>query len=448
MTVSNSPHITVLGGGPAGLAAGYYARKNDLPFTIFESTNQIGGNTRTLNHGEFFFDMGAHRLHDKIPEVTRELLDLLGNDLKKIHVPSQIFHQGKFINFPLSPLNLLFNLGPVIFANACFDLLNSRLTSKGSTENFEQFAIEKYGDTIASNFLLNYSKKLWGLPCDRLSPSISGNRIKGLSLRTFLKEMFLGKQAKTEHLDGSFYYPTGGYGLIAKKLGQACGEKNIRKQCRITKVLNNNGEIFAVEINDQEKITTDWVVSTLPIPTFLQIMDPAPPKEILDLAQELRFRDIKLVTLFIQKETITPNASVYFPEPQFPFTRVVEPRNRCPSMSPPGKTSLVAEIPCQKRSPLWQMDDSSLTQMVQSKLIEIGWVKPEQVIDAVVSHVANAYPVLDVGSDEIISRILKYLEQFKNLRISGRNGKFTYTHLHDMLQFGKIAINDIQAAHF
>jgi len=51
-------HITVLGGGPAGLSIGYYAKKKDIPFTIYEANDCIGGNSTTLRHGDFSIIQG------------------------------------------------------------------------------------------------------------------------------------------------------------------------------------------------------------------------------------------------------------------------------------------------------------------------------------------------------------------------------------------------------
>lgn len=84
-------------------------------------------------------------------------------------------------------------LGLFTFARAGVDLVAARLAGP-SDENgsFESFALRQYGRTIAEAFLLDYSKKLWGLPCDQLSPSISGRRLKGLNFKTFLKETFQG----------------------------------------------------------------------------------------------------------------------------------------------------------------------------------------------------------------------------------------------------------------
>ena len=157
-------HISILGGGPAGLAVGYYAKKSRLPFTVYEAKTSTGGNCITFRHKDFFFDSGAHRFHDKIEEITKELRGLLGEDLRKISVPSIIFHEGRAIHFPLSPLDLLKKLGPGFCLRAAREVMVSRLTPGKSDETFADYATRLYGGTIASTFLLNYTEKLFGRP--------------------------------------------------------------------------------------------------------------------------------------------------------------------------------------------------------------------------------------------------------------------------------------------
>lgn len=440
--MSKPVHITILGGGPAGLAVGYYAKKEGLSYTIYEASNRIGGNSITLKHGDFLFDSGAHRFHDKDAEVTKELKKLLGEDLKEINVPSQIHHKGKLIDFPFLPLNLMKNLGIYTFTKSALEVLHSRLVAREKNGNFESFALHTYGNTIAGRFLLNYSEKLWGELCQKLSPEIAGKRMKGLNLRTFIKEAIFGREAKTAHLDGSFYYPKMGIGTIAKKLGEFCGEKRILRNSKVTKILHNHKRIQTVEINGKERIDADEVVSTLPLNLFLQMMEPMPGKEILLLAKSIRYRNVILVAFFLNKESVTKVATVYFPEPNFPFVRIYEPKNRNMYMSPPGKTSLVAEIPCQQGDKIWSLEDEKLIQLIQPWIVQIGWVRKEEIINAVVSRISYGYPILEIGFEEKIQKINTYLRGFKNLKLSGRNGKFVYAWIHDMMKYGKEIVKE------
>lgn len=440
-----SPYITILGGGPAGLATGYFAKKYNLSYRIYEASQRTGGNAITLKHGDFRFDSGAHRFHDKDPEVTEEIMHLLGDELQKIEAPSQIYYEGNFIDFPLSPMDLLIKLGIPTFAKAGLELIAARLSKHQNNGSFENFAVRTYGSTIANRFLLNYTEKLWGFPSSTLSPLISGRRLKGLDLATFLREAFLGKRAKTAHLDGGFYYPKWGYGSIAERLAQACGAENIHTEARITRIMHRQGKIEAIEINAGERVPVDEVVSTLPLPILLRILDPEPEASILDLAKNLIFRNLILVVLFIDKERVSNNASIYFPDSQIPFTRIYEPKNRSAVMAPVGKTSLCIEVPCSPGDELWNGSDDALKSMVRTHLVALGIIREEEIIEDLVYRMRHAYPVLKLGVEEKIHSIYDYLEGFKNLKLSGRSGKFLYTHVHDMLRFGMDIVQEYLA---
>jgi protoporphyrinogen oxidase len=155
----------------------------------------------------------------------------------------------------------------------------------------------------------------------------------------------------------------------------------------------------------------------------------------------LRFRNIVLVAIYLEQNSVTRAATIYFPDDDFHFSRVYEPKNRYAQMAPPGKTSLVAEIPCQPEDEAWsKLSDQELIAGVTSKLIAIGWIKPGTVIGSGVFRVENAYPILETGFEQKVQRINEYLANFSNLSLSGRNGRFIYSWIHDMMRFGKTII--------
>ncbi len=43
--------FTILGGGIAGLAVGYFAKESDIPFTIYVASGRLGGNATTFRRG-------------------------------------------------------------------------------------------------------------------------------------------------------------------------------------------------------------------------------------------------------------------------------------------------------------------------------------------------------------------------------------------------------------
>lgn len=448
--MAKASHITILGGGPAGLAVGFYAQKQGLSFDLYEASHRIGGNCITLSHGDFRFDSGAHRFHAKNPDITQDMLALLGKRMPQIHAPSQIYSKHRFIDFPLTPLNLLRNLGAKELLVAGGQFMKSQLKAKASIDSisFEELAIQTYGKTIADRFLLGYSEKLWGMPPAQLSPEVAGKRLAGLNLKTFVKEALQGNKAKTEHIDGSFYYPISGIGEIFELMEEACGAQQIHKKSPITRVYHHQGRITAIEVNHQQKIIIEpeaQVVSTLPLSIFLRILEPQVPAEMLALLQSIKFQHLMLVGVFLNKPLVSDNASLYFPDNNIVFTRVVEPRNRSAAMAPVGKTSLIAEIPYNETSPLWQWSEDDFVRRTCADLVGSGLIKKSEIIDTTTYAIKYAYPVLALDYPQKIAKINTYLQQFTNLHLSGRGGKFVYGHIHDMMRYGKEIVQQMKS---
>ena len=62
-----------------------------MNFKIHEATDTLGGNAITIKFKDFLFDSGAHRWHDKYPDITGELISIMGQEFKRIHVPSRMY---------------------------------------------------------------------------------------------------------------------------------------------------------------------------------------------------------------------------------------------------------------------------------------------------------------------------------------------------------------------
>ncbi len=428
-------HFTILGGGFGGLAAAYYLHQSGQQYALFESADRTGGHCVTFRHGDFLFDSGAHRIHGQDPAVLQEFRKLLGCDMITIDMPSQIFGQGKRIRFPLSPFNLLrLGLGTVL--RIFFEVMQRRISGRREHDHFEAYARWKYGRTLSERFLLNYSEKLWGMPCRGLSTAIAGKRLKGLNLKAFLLEAMLGEKYAS-HVEGSFFYPRKGIGQLSEALAEASGRENIHCNAEITGIRHRGGRIHSVQVNGNRWIGTDEVISTLPLNQLIEMLEPQPPERILELAGSLKFRDIILVAFFLHVPSVTQAATLYFPDKNILFTRVYEPRNRSPWMSPEGATSLVAEISCSEGDAWWRMSDQDLIRRTQSQLVENGLIQMPWIDDTCVKRLHHTYPILELGYEAKVSEILSYLKGFRNLKMTGRNGLFIYSWMHDMMRLGE-----------
>ena len=61
--------VAVLGGGPAGLTAGYLLAQKGRPVIVLEAEDQVGGIAKTEVRDGYRFDLGGHRFFTKSKEV-------------------------------------------------------------------------------------------------------------------------------------------------------------------------------------------------------------------------------------------------------------------------------------------------------------------------------------------------------------------------------------------
>ena len=439
----NTDNIHILGGGPAGMACAYYAKKNNLPFKVYEKSNYIGGNCRTLEFEGFRFDTGAHRFHDKIPHVTSEIKKILNGDLVKVSAPSKIFYNDQLFHFPIRFLDILKKINPSSNVQIFKEIISNQFRGMVDNPSFKDFAYNTYGQTLSELFLINYTEKLWGYPAHELSPSISGGRLRDLNFASVLKELFFKNSIKSRHLDGSFYYPSMGYGSIFDSIYSLIGKQNLSFNNQIIKIIHDNEKIEKIVFKNSETISIKKLISTIPLTSFIKLLDPAPSENIIKIINDLKFRSLNLCIILIDKPKCTENASIYFPNSKIAFTRIYEPNNRSIKMSPTNKTSLIVEIPENQGTTLDGIKQTEYVDRTVNELIKKGFLNKKNIISTKLINIPYAYPIIEKGIELKVDKIFKYLASFKNLYILGRSAQFKYIHTHDLFYSAEKTIEDL-----
>ena len=81
--ITSEHPVVALGGGPAGLTAGYLLAKQGKPVIVLESTDQVGGIARTDVREGYRFDLGGHRFFTKAKEVDALWHEILADEFLK-----------------------------------------------------------------------------------------------------------------------------------------------------------------------------------------------------------------------------------------------------------------------------------------------------------------------------------------------------------------------------
>ena len=433
MSKNNFSQVEILGAGPAGLGVGYYAKKNRIPVSIFELSNYVGGNSRTISNGAFHYDTGAHRLHDKHSSVTQMVKELIGEDLKLVNVPSKIYHNGSMVDFPLNISNLLDSLKTSDLLKIIKENFLNRINPNRDIKSFKDLAYQSYGLTLSEFFLINYTEKLWGVKSSKLDPSISGKRLQNLDFISVVKSLLFGIN-NTKHLDGSFFYPKYGFGTIFDELANTIGNDNIFLDSKVEKIIHDGKRINRIVCAGQKPFSPGMVVNTLPLNALSKMFDPRPPDEITKCIEDIKFRDVRLCILYLNKSKFSNNASIYFPESKFPYNRIYEPKNRSKYMAPKDKTCIVIECSSSRKKTGNLESEEVFFKKIKDSLINECLLKNEDIISYKIGFIPNAYPVIDLGIQDKIGPALSYFNSFENHILHGRNAEFKYLHTHDLLK--------------
>ena len=443
--------VIILGAGLAGLSSGYSLARAGKPVTVFESDSSVGGLSRTISHGDFRFDLGGHRFHTKNKNTESFVKNLLAGEYISVTRKSKIYLQDKFFDYPLKPSNALLGLGiPTTFKAVC-DYSKERirnLINSPEIISLEDWVVSNFGRTMFNIYFKEYSEKIWGIKCDRISEEWVSKRIEGLSLGVAIKNAFFkfsGREIDT--LVDKFIYPPMGIGQISDRLKEEIESENIlMTNTRVAQINHKDFVINNVIAKNCEQVYNakgSEFVSSIPLTSLINMLNPAPPEDVVEAVSKLRYRDIVVVTIMLNRERVTDLTWMYLPGKDIPLGRIHEPKNWSPRMAPEGKTHIVAEYFCFKDDRIWNSSDEELTEMTVQQLEKLGFIDKKEVIDSCIVKVPKAYPLYEVGYTEYYSRILEYLKNFKNLHIIGRTGMFQYLNMDGAIESGIEIAEDI-----
>ncbi len=174
----------------------------------------VGGIARTEEYKGYRFDMGGHRFFTKNAEVNEIWRNVLADDFLRRNRLSRIFYNKRFFHYPLKPFDALRGLGIIESALILLSYLRWKLFPYKEEETFEQWVTNRFGKRLFLTFFKTYTEKVWGIPCSELKAEWAAQRIKDLSLRTAVLNMFFQPKQTIKTLISQFDYPVRGPGML------------------------------------------------------------------------------------------------------------------------------------------------------------------------------------------------------------------------------------------
>ncbi len=483
----------IIGAGPAGLTAAIeLQRHSSIKPILIESTQAIGGISRTVRYKGNRMDIGGHRFFSKSDRVMKWWLELMpvesgsatGGELRyqgqQRDLPndtqgrdpqiedlvmlvrqrkSRIYFLRRFFDYPISLTAATFRgMGLMRTVRCGVSYLRSALLPKRKEKSLEDFIINRFGKQLYLTFFKSYTEKVWGVPCHEISAEWGAQRIKGLSLKGviahYFKKAFGGKQTgdisqkKTEtSLIEKFLYPKLGPGQLWEHAAELVkqGEGEIHLGIQIDRVNLIGNKVVSVEgVNskgERATYTGDFFLSTMPVRDLVRAISGPVPAEVTEVSEGLMYRDFITVGLLASKLAVTQKDGsplkdnwIYIQEPDVMVGRLQIFNNWSPWLvSSQDKVWIGLEYFCNEEDPLWKLSDEQMAKFAIEEISKIGILKAEDVEDWHVVHVPKTYPAY-FGTYGRFNVIRKYLDGFENLFLVGRNGMHKYNNQdHSML---------------
>ncbi len=451
MAPDSSQTTLVLGGGPAGLTAGYLLSKADRDVIVFEAEGQVGGIAKTVEREGYRFDLGGHRFFTKAREVDDLWHEILGDEFLRRPRMSRIYWNNRYLDYPLRGPDVIKKLGPVELTRCLVSYLVAALRPKGNEDSLEQWVTNRFGKRLFELFFKSYNEKVWGVPASEIRAEWAAQRIKGLSFFSAARAAFFGNRGnKIKSLISEFNYPRFGPGQMWDAMTAAIETEGgtVKLNAPVERLELAGGRVVEVEAGGELYTLPDGVISSLPLREVVMMVHPRPPQKVIDAAQGLRYRDFLTVALVVDGEDLFPDNWIYIHEPGVRVGRIQNFRSWSPWMVPdPTKACVGMEYFCFAGDDLWNMEDDKLVELAAVELEKLRLAPRAKVERGYAIRVPKAYPIYDADYAARVEVIRAWLDSIENLQQVGRNGLHRYNNSdHSMLTAMRAVDNLIEGA--
>ncbi len=457
--------VVIIGAGPAGLTAAYELTKHGADrfdvHVLEADPTYVGGIARTAQHRGYRFDIGGHRFFSKSDEIEALWAEMLGEHLITRQRLSRIHYDGRFYNYPLKPFNVLGNLGLRRAARVFASYVKARARPVEPERSFSDWVSNRFGRQLFGMFFESYTEKVWGIPCTELSADWAAQRIKGLSMRTAVRDMLIGKRTGPDGevvktLIEEFRYPRLGPGMMWEACRDTVEERggHVHMDRRAIEVRLDGDRVVSVLAASadgvEQRFDADHVICSAPISVLVRTLRPSAPEPVAQAARSLKYRAFLTVVLAVGVKDVFPDQWIYIHDPALEVGRLQNYKNWSPEMVPDPTTSCLGlEYFCDAGDAFWSREDDDLIALGTREVERLGFVTADDVLFGTVVRMPKAYPVYDETYAQHVATIREWAErQAENLQLIGRAGMHRYNNQDHSMMTALLAARNVMGGDY
>lgn len=438
--------VLIVGAGYCGLAAAVELTRRGVPFVLAEKAEAVGGLSSTLRLADEPFELGPHIYFDKDPAVVEFWQDMIGEKLKFYERRTRIFYDGKFIKSPLSVLDTLVQLGPIVTARILASFARAKLR-RTDIRNAADWVVANFGRELYERFFRVYNEKIWGLASEDIDSQWAGQRIK-TSLATMV---YKSLRRDPEFIVKTFAFPDGGSQSV-----YAAQERFIRQNPQADLRLNapplrirrdeSGFQVWFDETSSPESFS--HVISTIHLSDLRDVIEyPGQNHEFIDIAiQKLVYRDLILVNLVFDAGDVHNMAEHWIDihDPLVSALRVTNFSNYVPGVHQ-TKAALGIEYNCFANDAFRHLPDAQIIErgLADLRRMKLTMANPSA---SSVHRISKAYPVYFKGYREVLDPLLAEFAKVEGLVLAGRNAMYKWNNMHHSVKTGILAAQNVLGA--
>jgi protoporphyrinogen oxidase len=452
--------VVILGAGPAGMSAAWRLSALGHHVTVLERDGAVGGMGKTITLGRYAVDYGPHTFHIRETDESREIHEaikpLFGPHPLILTRGTRVLLRGKEYVYPLEMLQVLTGVSPLLAFRIVFDYalatITSTLAPPKKEDSFEEWGVRNLGRTLYDLCFGIYSARVWGLPTSQIS-SKQAQRVAKLNLKNIVLRT-LGIKADPATYFTKYMYPRQGISVLYENMAAEIREAGncILLESPAVRIEREDGRAARVayaQNGREQTIECDGVLSTLPLPSLVNMITPALPAPVAQHASKLRYRSLKLIYIALRRPQLTDYHWVYLLDEQFRVNRMSEQKNVSAEMVPGDRTILCIELSCWRDEPLWNASDEEIYRIALNDLLKMGHgIAESEVEDYYVTDIPTAYPVYELNFEDHLIPVLEGVHAVPNLLTLGRHGLFLNNSMDDNVLLGMKVGDQIDACGF
>ena len=498
----------VIGAGPAGLTAAFelLTRTGIVPI-VLESSEYMGGISRTARYKGNRMDLGGHRFFSKSDRVVQWWLNVLPleaaaegpqrityqNKTRTIagspacsivdeldpdstdrvmlirNRLSRIYFLRKFFNYPISfSIDTLSKLGIAKTARIAISYMRAAVFPIRPECSLEDFFINRFGRELYQTFFKSYTEKVWGTPCSEISAEWGKQRIKGLSVWKAIAHVIGRKSSRRDpanvaqkgtetSLIEKFMYPKYGPGQMWEEVAQQVIARGgqILTNHRVDCIEHDGDSVIAVcatrlDTGEKCRFEGHYVLSTMPVKELIASLVPAAPAEVRQIGDGLVYRDFITVGILCKQLQIRDAAQqavrdnwIYIQEPDVLVGRLQVFNNWSPYLVADPSTTWIG-------LEYFCNESDALWKKTDAEIAALAVQELESM------NIVARQDVLDstvirvpkaypayFGTYGRFEEIIRYVDGFENLFLMGRNGMHKYNNQDHSMLSAMVVVDNI-----